>query len=109
MFEIILAVILGMLVGIFTGLIPGIHINLVFGIFLGSSMFLFEVSSFAAVAFIVAVAIMHTFIDFIPSIYLGAPNEDTALSTMPGHFNIPLLVRLLPFASWDSLFHSSCL
>ncbi|MCH7850484.1 MAG: tripartite tricarboxylate transporter permease [Nanoarchaeota archaeon] len=83
--EIIVAVFLGILAGIFTGLIPGIHINLVFGIVLGSLAFLFEISTFAAVAFIVSIAIMHTFIDFIPSIYLGAPNEDTALSTMPGH------------------------
>lgn len=85
MIEIILAVLLGILFGIFTGLIPGIHINLIFGILLGSVPFLLEVSTLSAVAFIVAVAIMHTFVDFIPSIYLGAPNEDTVLSTMPGH------------------------
>jgi putative membrane protein len=30
-------------------------------------------------------SITHTFIDFIPSIFLGAPNEDTALSILPGH------------------------
>tara|TARA_Y100000310_G_scaffold264470_1_gene275106 strand:- start:2455 stop:3483 length:1029 start_codon:yes stop_codon:yes gene_type:complete len=29
--------------------------------------------------------ITHTFIDFIPAIFLGAPDEDTALSIMPGH------------------------
>jgi len=85
MIEIIFAVVLGILAGIFTGLIPGIHINLVFGILLGGIPFLFEISVIAAVAFIVSIAIMHTFIDFIPSIYLGAPNEDTALSTQPGH------------------------
>lgn len=30
-------------------------------------------------------AITHTFIDFIPAIFLGAPDEDTALSILPGH------------------------
>ena len=30
-------------------------------------------------------AITHTFTDFLPSIFLGAPDEDTALSTLPGH------------------------
>jgi putative membrane protein len=30
-------------------------------------------------------SITHTFIDFIPSIFLGAPDEDTGLSTLPGH------------------------
>jgi putative membrane protein len=28
---------------------------------------------------------VHTFIDFIPSIFLGAPNDETALSSLPGH------------------------
>ena len=30
-------------------------------------------------------AITHTFIDFIPSIFLGAPDEDSVLSILPGH------------------------
>jgi len=30
-------------------------------------------------------AITHTFIDFIPSIFFGAPDEDTGLSSLPGH------------------------
>ena len=30
-------------------------------------------------------AITHTFIDYIPSIFLGAPDEDSFLSILPGH------------------------
>jgi putative membrane protein len=30
-------------------------------------------------------SITHTFLDFIPSIFLGAPDDDTALSVLPGH------------------------
>jgi len=30
-------------------------------------------------------AITHTFLDFIPSIFLGAPEEDSFLSILPGH------------------------
>jgi len=30
-------------------------------------------------------AITHTFLDFIPSIFLGAPDEDSILSILPGH------------------------
>ena len=30
-------------------------------------------------------AITHTFIDFIPSVFLGAPDEDTGLGVLPGH------------------------
>jgi putative membrane protein len=30
-------------------------------------------------------SITHTFVDFIPSIFLGCPNSDTELSVLPGH------------------------
>ena len=30
-------------------------------------------------------AITHTFLDFIPAIFLGAPDEDTGLGVLPGH------------------------
>lgn len=86
MLEIIIAIILGVLTGIITGLIPGIHINLVATLlFVNSSLLLGFFSSFSLAAFIISVAIVHTFLDFIPSIFLGAPNEETALSILPGH------------------------
>src|SRR3989339_895673 len=37
------------------------------------------------ILFIVAMSITHTFIDFIPSIFLGCPDTDTELSILPGH------------------------
>ena len=30
-------------------------------------------------------AITHTFVDFIPSVFLGCPDTDTELSILPGH------------------------
>ncbi|MEI6058549.1 MAG: tripartite tricarboxylate transporter permease, partial [archaeon] len=84
--EIILAILLGVLVGAFSGLFPGIHINLVSGFLVYYSIFLtgyFE--PIVLVVAIVSLAMTHTFLDFIPSIFLGAPNEDTAMSIMPGH------------------------
>lgn len=39
----------------------------------------------AVVALIVSMAITSTLVDFIPSIFLNAPSEDTALSILPGH------------------------
>lgn len=83
--EIILALIIGVFAGTFTGLAPGIHINLVATILLSSLGFLTGVPIIALVVFVVAMSITHTFIDFIPSIYLGAPEEDTFLSILPGH------------------------
>ena len=85
--EIIAALIIGVLFGIFTGLFPGIHINLVAAgllALIGSSFFA-GIEPLVLVTFIVAMAMTHTFIDFIPSIFLGAPEEDTFLSVLPGH------------------------
>ncbi len=86
MLEIILAIILGITFGTITGLIPGIHTNLVAVLLLSSSLFLLNFfSPISLILFIVAMSLTHTFVDFIPSIYLGAPDEDTVLSVMPGH------------------------
>jgi putative membrane protein len=35
--------------------------------------------------FIIAMAITHTFLDSIPSVFLGAPDSDMALGVLPGH------------------------
>ncbi|MCK4718829.1 MAG: tripartite tricarboxylate transporter permease [Thermoplasmata archaeon] len=43
-----------------------------------------EASLFVAVL-IIGMLVTHTFLDIIPSIFLGAPDEDTALSVLPGH------------------------
>lgn len=82
----IIALILGILAGTITGLLPGIHINLV-AAFLTSSLafFLAFSSPITLVVFIVSMSITHTFLDFIPSIFLGAPDEDSSLSVLPGH------------------------
>ena len=83
--EIIIALLLGVAFGTFTGLMPGIHINLV-AVLLVSSLATFGfVPLIALVVFIVSMAITHTFLDFIPSVFFGAPEEDTFLSILPGH------------------------
>jgi len=83
--ELILALFLGILAGTFTGLSPGIHINLVSTILVSSLPFLSFLPLISLVVFIVSMSITHTFIDFIPSIYFGAPEEDNFLSVLPGH------------------------
>ena len=84
--AILAALLLGVTCGTITGLIPGIHINLI-GIFLVSlSASLFSsINPIYFVVFIVSMAIAHTFIDFIPSVFLGCPDTDTELSVLPGH------------------------
>ncbi len=85
--EILLAIEIGIILGIFTGLSPGIHINLVASILLSSLSIplLSSLEPISLALFIVSMSITHTIIDFIPSIYLGAPNEDTFLSILPSH------------------------
>lgn len=80
----ILALIIGILCGVFTGLFPGIHINLI-AVILVSLSFFAGVEPLVLVIFLVAMAITHTFVDYIPSVFLGAPDEDNFLSILPGH------------------------
>lgn len=81
MLETLLAmVLLGSLLGIVTGLVPGLHVNTVAVIALG----LLQGAGLEVIALIVSMAIVHTFVDFIPSIALGVPSEDNLLSVLPG-------------------------
>ena len=84
--EIILAILLGVAAGTFTGLTPGIHINLVSALLVGFSGYLLGITSGVSLAvFIIAMGITHTFLDAIPSIFLGAPDEDMVMGVLPGH------------------------
>ena len=85
LFGIVIALLAGVLVGTLTGFFPGIHINLVAAMLLASIGYFSGVEPVFLVVFIVAMAITHTFIDFIPSIFLGAPEEDSFLAVLPGH------------------------
>jgi len=85
-YEILIVVLLGILAGVFTGLIPGIHINLISILIFSSSLFLLDYFSPLSLAlFVVAMSITHTFLDSIPSIFLGAPDSGLELSVLPGH------------------------
>src|SRR3989344_151691 len=84
--EIILALILGVGTGIITGLVPGIHINLVSVTAVSLAPLLLSlVSPLAIGVYLISLAITHTFLDALPSIYLGAPDEAQALNALPGH------------------------
>ena len=84
--EILIAILFGILFGIFTGLIPGIHINLVCILLLSASPILLNHTTPITLAvFIIAMATTHSFLDSIPSIFLGAPDSDQVLNVLPGH------------------------
>ncbi len=82
----IISLILGICFGTLTGLVPSLHINLIGTVLITISGFLLDITSpQIIIIFISSMAITHTFVDFIPSIFLGAPDEGTILSILPGH------------------------
>ncbi|MEM4271498.1 MAG: tripartite tricarboxylate transporter permease [Candidatus Pacearchaeota archaeon] len=84
--ELFIALLIGIIAGTFTGLFPGIHINLVAAFLIACFPLLSSFLPLIALAvFVISMSITHTFIDFIPSIFLGAPEEDSFLSVLPGH------------------------
>ena len=81
MIDLLFFTALGILLGIITGTVPGLHVNTVSLILLGLAI----ANPYHLAVMIMAMAITHTIWDFIPSIFLGAPEGDTALSVLPGH------------------------
>ncbi|MDW5563357.1 MAG: tripartite tricarboxylate transporter permease [Methanomassiliicoccus sp.] len=84
---------LGAGLGTLTGLAPGVHVNTLALVLVASSPVLLpmlesiggESAPLLLVSMIVSAAVAHSFLDFLPSVFLGAPEEDTALSMLPGH------------------------
>jgi len=82
-----LAASLGFLLGVASGLVPGLHTNNFAALILAVSPPLLAVGIepfYLAVA-ILAASVSHTFLDIIPSVFIGAPDADTALAVLPGH------------------------
>ncbi|MBI4450966.1 tripartite tricarboxylate transporter permease, partial [Candidatus Woesearchaeota archaeon] len=84
--DILVATIIGIGAGTLTGLVPGIHINLVSSVLLANISLLSGFAGSVEVgAFIMAMAVTHVFLDAVPNVFLGAPDESTALSVLPAH------------------------
>jgi putative membrane protein len=86
MLDIIAGTLLGVCVGMISGLIPGVHANTMAGILLGIQAVLISILGPVALASaLMAALITHTFLDIIPSTFLGVPDADTALTVLPAH------------------------
>jgi putative membrane protein len=86
MMAILGGVALGVAIGLASGLLPGIHVNTLAAVLLASQAVLlplFGPAPMAAALF--AALIAHTFLDAIPSTFLGIPDADTAVSVLPAH------------------------
>ena len=90
-------VLLGLGTGAATGLAPGLHVNNVAAVVLATraswvALVLgpWSTSDPATLGlllscYLLATAVSHGIFDFVPSVFLGAPTEETALSILPGH------------------------
>ncbi|HIH97369.1 MAG TPA: hypothetical protein HA348_07875 [Thermoplasmata archaeon] len=98
LFFILLVACIGALVGCGTGVVVGLHINNlslillsisgIFGYVLAPLEALSGVDNFAVLlfaVFLVSAATAHTFVNIVPTTFLGAPNEDSALLALPSH------------------------
>lgn len=81
--EIFLFAAVGCGLGIATGLVPGLHINNLLPVMV--TLLAVIGDPYYLAAMIVSMAVTQTFVGFVPSIFLGAPEADTSLSTLPGH------------------------
>ena len=76
----------GIVLGCISGLLPGVHVNTMAGGLLAVQTALIPVFGPEMIAAaMIAALITHTFLDTIPSTFLGIPDPDTALSVIPSH------------------------
>lgn len=76
----ILYLIIGIILGTITGLIPGIHTNNITRI-----AFLTPLFGNEAIIFVLSMVTTQSFVDFIPTIFIGAANESSFEGILPGH------------------------
>lgn len=79
--ELLLFVLLGCVLGIIAGLIPGLHANTIAVLAVGFA----ATNNLGFVLMLAAMSVTQSFVDFVPSILLGAPDADSFLSVLPGH------------------------
>ncbi|MBS3069724.1 tripartite tricarboxylate transporter permease [Candidatus Micrarchaeota archaeon] len=75
-----MAVFSGFLIGALSGLLPGLHSNTIASLAAAGS----PDASFLSF-FIMAVFASHIAFSFFPAIFIGAPDENTVQSVLPGH------------------------
>jgi putative membrane protein len=86
MIEILLGTLIGVMLGTISGIIPGVHANTLAGVLLSLQVALLSFFSPLVLAgAMFAALITHTFVDSIPSTFLGIPDADTSLAVLPAH------------------------
>jgi putative membrane protein len=84
--EILLGACIGIVLGTISGIIPGIHANTLAGLLLSFQVVLLSFFGPLVLAgAMFAALITHTFVDAVPSTFLGVPDADTSLAVLPAH------------------------
>jgi len=77
---------LGICLGTVSGLVPGFHSNTLASVLLSlQGLLLAALGPEGLASALFSALVTHTFIDSIPSTYLGIPDPDNALSVLPAH------------------------
>jgi putative membrane protein len=86
MIEILLGTLLGVMLGTISGIIPGVHANTLAGVLLSLQVVILSFFGPVVLAgMMFAALITHTFVDSIPSTFLGIPDADSSLAVLPAH------------------------
>jgi len=82
--ETLLFIFVGIGIGVVAGICPGLHVNTTIPLVLALSIFL-GLDPYQSIVIIVAIGMTEMFIDYVPSVFLGAPDTDTAVAVLPAH------------------------
>ena len=99
MLVVLFFAVLGSLLGMGSGLVPGMHVNTLALLLLAVSSPLLGGIAFSCSGFgvgpelaplllsvlIISASVTHSFVDFLPSLFLGIPDESKVLSVLPAH------------------------
>ncbi len=82
MIELVFAFLLGIAAGVVAGIVPGVHPNLFASLVM---IYFYGFDPLLLSVFLLCSGIANSFVSFIPSIFLGAPESESSLSVLPGH------------------------
>ncbi len=85
---------IGACMGTFSGIVPGIHVNTLASVLLATFPAIESLlspvagpyeASIAVCCCIMSASVTHSFLDFVPSVFIGAPDSEDCMSVLPGH------------------------
>lgn len=82
LFKFVLFALIGVIIGFITGMIPGFHINNV-AVIMISLLPVIGLHPLEFAIILISAMIVHQFVEFIPALFLGAPQEETVLNLLP--------------------------